>query len=73
MMCVESDESPVREDPQTTVEEDKEQLNSEVNSEARSEEKDLEEHLEQCFLLQDWLNMEMQLPVTENQSCMNQV
>ena len=77
MMCVEGGESPVEEDPETTVEEDKEQLNLEVNLEARLEEKNLEQHpehnSEQSLLLQDWINREIQSPMTENQSHMNEV
>ena len=73
MMCAEGGESPVEEDQETTVEGDKEQPNLEVNSEAGSEEKDSEQHTEQRLLLQDWMNSEIQSPMTENQSCMNQV
>ena len=69
MMCVEGGESPVEEDP--------EQLNLEVKLEAGSEEEILEVYpeaqLEQSLLLQDWINTEIQLPMTENQSCMNEV
>ena len=67
MMCVEGGKLP--------VEKDLEQPNLEVNSEAGSEEKNLEAHLEaqpeQSLLLQDWMNGEIQLPATENQSCLN--
>ena len=56
-MCVEGGQSPVEEDPETTVEEDKEELNLDMTLEAGSEEKDSEQHLEQGLLLQDWINI----------------
>ena len=69
LMCVEGCESP--------VEEGLEQPNSEVNLEDGLEEKNLEVHPkaqpEQSLLLQDWINSEIQLPTTENQSCTNEV
>ena len=59
------------------VEEDTEQLNLEATSEAGLEEKNSEVHpeakLEQSFSLQDWINSEIQSPLTENQSYMNAV
>ena len=77
MMCIDGGQSLVEEDPELTVEEDKEQPNLELNLEAGSEEMDSEQHSEQhpeqTLLLQDWMNTETQLPMTENKSCMNQV
>ena len=50
MMCIEGGQSQVEEDPETIVEEDKIEPNSEVNSEAEAEEKHLEQHLDKvCY------------------------
>ena len=69
MMCVEGGESPVEEDP--------EQQTLKVNFGSWVGRKELEVHLEvqpeQSLSLQDWINSEIQLPMTENQLCTNEV
>ena len=50
MMCIEGGQSQVEEDPETIVEEDKVEPNSEVNSEDGVEEKHLDQHLDKvCY------------------------
>ena len=49
------------------------EVNSEVNLEQNSEQNDLEHHLEQSWLLQEWIDYEVQLTTTEEQLQMNQV
>ena len=61
MMCIEGVQSLVEEDPKSISDEDKEQKNLEVNL----EEKDSEQHSEQILLLQDWINYDVQLIMTE--------
>ena len=69
MMCLEDVQSLVEEDPKPISDEDQAQLNSEVNS----EENDSEQRSEQILILQDWINYAVQLTMTEEQSCTNQV
>ena len=62
MMCVEVGESLVKGES--------DQPNLEVNSEVT---KNPKAQPEQGLPLQDWINSEIQSPMTENQLCMNEV
>ena len=80
MMCFEVSDSPVEGESEQPLAHHTEQLNLEViNSEVTNSEvtnlevTNLEAQLEQSLSLQDWLNRESQLHMTENQLHMNEV
>ena len=73
MMCLEINESPVKEDSQRVSAHHTEQLNSEVGFEENHSEVHLEAQPEQSLLLQVWIKSKIQPCITEDQPHTNEV